>query len=119
MHYFEMKNQEPTDRKIELGKLRKYLQEWYYEPLAEIITDIDFEDYDRLLTIMDPSSGDEVFRHLFEYCMSINDDSMVSLFGIVNEELRGIINKEIQLDEQVEAYKSQKANDEANQNKPE
>ena len=105
----EQKNSEVVlngDKEVQLGQMRDYLLEWYQNGIAEHITKFDevyFEDYDRGLLMRDAVTEEEIFRAIFHRYQTIDDSSIVYLSGVVNKELRGIIGKMIELDEQIKA----------------
>lgn len=103
-----------TDIAMSLGRMRNCLGEWYNN-LREEITKIDFEDYDKALTIYDAAHNNEpVYYAIFEWGIPVKDTSTVYLSGIKNKELKGIIQKTVELDLQIDHYR--KLGNKENQN---
>jgi len=97
-------NGEQVDKELTLGEMRQYLSEWYTDGLAEHTTtfsEVYFEDYDREFTINDATTEQPVFRAVFHRDFPINDKAKVYLSGVVDEELRELIGKCIELDDQI------------------
>ena len=103
----QKQNNESQDEMISLGEMRKHLKEWSVDGLREEVSDIDFEDYDKAISIYDKVTGEHMFYGIFEYGIPISDDAKVYMIGIRNEELRGLIKQCIELDKQIESYKDQ------------
>ncbi len=97
------------EQMLPLGVMREYLKEWSVAGLREEVANIDFEDYDRALSIYDDYTNEHLFYAIFEYGVPITDAAQVYVVGILNEELRGIIKKEIELDAQAEMYRKRDA----------
>lgn len=106
-----------TDVAMPLGKMRNYLREWFVG-LREEITNIDFEDYNKALTMYDVTSGEPVYHAIFQWGIPVSDKATVYLSGIQNNELRGIIQKEIELDAQIDMYRKQQNNKNNQSNQP-
>lgn len=103
-------NGEIVDKEITLAEMRQYLLEWYKDGIAEHIyrmpqEEVYFEDYDKMMTIKDVSTNEDIFYAVFHHYDKADDSSKVYLSGVVNEELRGIIGKIIDLDKQLEESK--------------
>lgn len=89
------------DTSMKLGQMISYLNEWYPNGVEEIISPIEFEKYDRMLTLKDVKTGEELFDAIFEYGQRIDKDSTVYMCGVRNMELRGLIAKMYYIDEQI------------------
>ncbi len=102
-----------ANKEVNLGTMRSYMNEWYPNGIHEAVEKVDeivFEDYDKTLTMTDAVSGELVFQAIFHQFEEVNDNSTVYLCGIMNKELRGIIAKCLELDEQNAAYLNSAAN---------
>lgn len=95
-----------TNRFVSIKKLRDDLAEWLPQGTTEEVLPTKVGEYDKLLIIKDASNGKVVFEYFLEPDQPVADETSVSLEGIRDEELRGVIAKGIELDEQVAAYKA-------------
>lgn len=89
-----------ADTMITLKEMRNYLTEWFANELKEEIVNIDYQGYKKALLIKD-DANQSVFYAPFRADETISDSSKVFLSGIANNELRELIQKCIELDEQI------------------
>lgn len=97
-----------ADTILSLGQMKSYLSEWF-DSLTEEIVKVDCQDYNKALIIKDDKNKSVFYAPLADD-ESVNDKSQVFLSGIVNDELRGIINKCIELDAQIAKAKNSSQN---------
>lgn len=102
-----MKNRE---QKLTISALRNYLDEWFNGTMS-LAMSVDGRDDIFNFLIVNSFNGEVIFSTIYDnHEYSNEDEAICSTSGIVNEELRGIIEKCIMLDKQVESLKKAEAN---------
>ena len=91
-----------ADTCLTLGEMRRYLNEWFASRLTEEVISVNYQDYTKALVMKDDKNNN-IFYAPFSSFEKINDNTKVSLSGIVNQELKGLVGKCIDLDKQLSA----------------
>lgn len=95
-----------TEQTLELSKLKTYIGEWFLD-ISSSIEPGKYDSYERIYKIYDTSSSELVYTHTFGGAEMVDESAMVSTSGIINEELRGLVEQCITLDKQLEESKKQ------------
>ncbi len=112
-----------TEQKIKLADLKCYLSEWFFMGVTSKVKPVNYDSYNRLYQILDTYSDELLFEHLFGVDTIDMENAEVSTAGIKNQELRGLVEQSIALDNQIEFYKkrdeAQKQQSQSNKQKGE
>ena len=87
-------------RKLPIKEMEKYVSEWFNRCKSDASALIDTPD-EVIYRITDLSSNKVVYFHQFK-AGEYSDDAVISTDGIINEELRGLVEQCIDLDRQLE-----------------
>lgn len=101
---------EVREQKLTISGIRKYLDEWFAGTMSMGLL-IDGRDDAFRYVIVETTKGDVVFETIFnKFDYKGEDETICSTAGIVNEELRGMVEKCILLDKQMAESNEEKQN---------
>ena len=84
-----------------LGEMKNYLSEWFLNISSKVELG-SYDTFERRVVITEPESGEILFTRSFGVDELVTNDVLVSTSGIVNDELRGLIEQCHRLDKQIE-----------------
>ena len=93
-----------TEQILELSKLKQYISEWFLD-IHSTIELGKYDSFDRIYKIYDSTSSNLVYLHTFKVSEMLDESAKVSTSGIIDEELRGLVEQCIMLDKQLEENK--------------
>lgn len=89
--------------KMPLSEMKRYIGEWIFGDLQSSIEVGGYDSFEKIFKLRSEHDGELCFSQKFGFNEVVDDSTLVSTNGVVDEELRGLIVQCFSLDEQLNA----------------
>ena len=97
-----------------MSKLKEYISEWFLD-VSSTIELGKYDSFERIYNLYDVSSSELIFKQTLKVSDIDVEKSLASTSGIINDELRGLVEQCIALDKQMEELNGNNSKTESQQ----